>query len=72
MHEPNTKVSLFCFPRYYLREMKLNGTSSRLHIEGLHTAVALDFHWAEQSLYWSDVDTDGSQIQMYALGILIF
>ncbi|XP_077974467.1 prolow-density lipoprotein receptor-related protein 1-like isoform X1 [Styela clava] len=53
--------------KYYIREMKLNGSTTRLHIKGLHTAVAMDFHWAMQTLYWSDVNSDRSSIQMHHL-----
>lgn len=31
--------------------------------QGLNNAVALDFHYAEQMLYWTDVTTQGSMIR---------
>lgn len=35
-----------------------------LHLfQGLNNAVALDFHYAEQMIYWTDVTTQGSMIR---------
>lgn len=31
--------------------------------QGLNNAVALDFHYAEQMIYWTDVTTQGSMIR---------
>lgn len=39
---------------------------SKLHLslpQGLNNAVALDFHYAEQMIYWTDVTTQGSMIR---------
>lgn len=32
-------------------------------LQGLNNAVALDFHYAEQMIYWTDVTTQGSMIR---------
>lgn len=34
-----------------------------LVFQGLNNAVALDFHYAEQMIYWTDVTTQGSMIR---------
>lgn len=34
-----------------------------LPFQGLNNAVALDFHHAEQMIYWTDVTTQGSMIR---------
>lgn len=31
--------------------------------QGLNNAVALDFHYAEHMIYWTDVTTQGSMIR---------
>lgn len=31
--------------------------------QGLNNAVALDYHFAEQMIYWTDVTTQGSMIR---------
>uniref|UniRef100_A0A674BVJ8 LDL receptor related protein 1 n=1 Tax=Salmo trutta TaxID=8032 RepID=A0A674BVJ8_SALTR len=49
--------------RYYLRKLDLDGSNYTLIKQGLNNAVALDFHYAEQMLYWTDVTTQGSMIR---------
>uniref|UniRef100_A0AAX7SPU8 EGF-like domain-containing protein n=1 Tax=Astatotilapia calliptera TaxID=8154 RepID=A0AAX7SPU8_ASTCA len=49
--------------RYYLRKLNLDGTNYTLIKQGLNNAVALDFHYAEQMIYWTDVTTQGSMIR---------
>ncbi|XP_063064253.1 low-density lipoprotein receptor-related protein 1 isoform X3 [Engraulis encrasicolus] len=49
--------------RYYLRKLNLDGTNYTLIKQGLNNAVALDFHIAEQMIYWTDVTTQGSMIR---------
>ncbi len=34
-----------------------------LLFQGLNNAVALDFHYAEHMIYWTDVTTQGSMIR---------
>lgn len=34
-----------------------------LLFQGLNNAVALDFHYAERMIYWTDVTTQGSMIR---------
>uniref|UniRef100_A0A8C7J5Z5 LDL receptor related protein 1 n=1 Tax=Oncorhynchus kisutch TaxID=8019 RepID=A0A8C7J5Z5_ONCKI len=49
--------------RYYLRKLSLDGSNYTLIKQGLNNAVALDFHYSEQMLYWTDVTTQGSMIR---------
>ncbi|XP_035377067.1 low-density lipoprotein receptor-related protein 1 isoform X2 [Electrophorus electricus] len=49
--------------RYYLRKLNLDGTNYTLIKQGLNNAVALDYHYAEQMIYWTDVTTQGSMIR---------
>uniref|UniRef100_A0A6Q2Z7L4 EGF-like domain-containing protein n=1 Tax=Esox lucius TaxID=8010 RepID=A0A6Q2Z7L4_ESOLU len=49
--------------RYYLRKLNLDATNYTLIKQGLNNAVALDFHYAEQMIYWTDVTTQGSMIR---------
>ena len=53
--------------RYYIREMDLNGKTS-LRVHNLSNAVALDFDWAGNCLYWSDVTASGSSIKRQCEG----
>ncbi|KAL3288606.1 hypothetical protein HHI36_003043 [Cryptolaemus montrouzieri] len=48
--------------RYYIRELDLNGRSALL-AHNLTNAVALDYDWKDQCLYWSDVTQLGSSIK---------
>lgn len=48
--------------RYYIRELDLNGLST-LRAHNLTNAVALDYDWADQCIYWSDVTSLGSSIK---------
>lgn len=34
-----------------------------LHFQGLNNAVALDFDYRQQMIYWTDVTTQGSMIR---------
>uniref|UniRef100_A0A8C1QPA2 Low density lipoprotein receptor-related protein 1Ab n=1 Tax=Cyprinus carpio TaxID=7962 RepID=A0A8C1QPA2_CYPCA len=49
--------------RYYLRKLDLDGSNYTLIKQGLNNAVALDYHYAEQMIYWTDVTTQGSMIR---------
>uniref|UniRef100_A0A671R1X8 Low-density lipoprotein receptor-related protein 1-like n=1 Tax=Sinocyclocheilus anshuiensis TaxID=1608454 RepID=A0A671R1X8_9TELE len=49
--------------RYYLRKLNLDGSNYTLIKQGLNNAVALDYHYAEQMIYWTDVTTQGSMIR---------
>ncbi|CAJ0919748.1 unnamed protein product [Ranitomeya imitator] len=49
--------------RYYLRKLSLGGTNYTLLKQGLNNAVALDFDYREQMIYWTDVTTQGSMIR---------
>jgi low-density lipoprotein receptor-related protein 1 (alpha-2-macroglobulin receptor) len=48
--------------RYYLRNITVDGGTVDLLASDLQNAVALDFDWAEQYVYWSDVMSSGSNI----------
>ena len=48
--------------RYYIRNMTLLGQHIDLLAQDLNNAVALDFHWEDQKIYWSDVTSSGSSI----------
>uniref|UniRef100_A0AAV2M5F0 EGF-like domain-containing protein n=1 Tax=Knipowitschia caucasica TaxID=637954 RepID=A0AAV2M5F0_KNICA len=55
--------------RYYLRKLNLDGSNYTLIKQGLNNAVALDFDYREQMIYWTDVTTQGSMIRrMYMNG----
>ncbi|XP_050504790.1 prolow-density lipoprotein receptor-related protein 1 isoform X2 [Diabrotica virgifera virgifera] len=58
----SVKVNLILANRYYIRELDLMGHSSLL-AHNLTNAVALDFDWATQCIYWSDVAQLGSSIK---------
>ncbi|XP_058529110.1 prolow-density lipoprotein receptor-related protein 1 isoform X2 [Ochotona princeps] len=49
--------------RYYLRRLNLDGSNYTLLKQGLNNAVALDFDYREQMIYWTDVTTQGSMIR---------
>ncbi|XP_039721687.1 prolow-density lipoprotein receptor-related protein 1 isoform X1 [Pteropus medius] len=49
--------------RYYLRKLHLDGSNYTLLKQGLNNAVALDFDYREQMIYWTDVTTQGSMIR---------
>lgn len=56
------KVTLILANRYYIRELDLRGHST-LRAHNLTNAVALDYDWASQCIYWSDVTQLGSSIK---------
>ncbi|XP_016396957.1 low-density lipoprotein receptor-related protein 1 [Sinocyclocheilus rhinocerous] len=49
--------------RYYLRKLSLDGSNYTLLKQGLNNAVALDFDYRQQMIYWTDVTTQGSMIR---------
>uniref|UniRef100_A0A669EQI8 LDL receptor related protein 1 n=1 Tax=Oreochromis niloticus TaxID=8128 RepID=A0A669EQI8_ORENI len=49
--------------RYYLRKLNLDGSNYTLIKQGLNNAVALDFDYRQQMIYWTDVTTQGSMIR---------
>ncbi|XP_026096551.1 low-density lipoprotein receptor-related protein 1 isoform X3 [Carassius auratus] len=49
--------------RYYLRRLNLDGSNYTLLKQGLNNAVALDFDYRQQMIYWTDVTTQGSMIR---------
>ncbi|XP_047119261.1 low-density lipoprotein receptor-related protein 1 [Schistocerca piceifrons] len=53
--------------RYYIREMDLVGHASLL-VHNMTNAVALDFEWSTQCIYWSDVTPLGSSLKRLCPG----
>uniref|UniRef100_A0A672MHR9 LDL receptor related protein 1 n=1 Tax=Sinocyclocheilus grahami TaxID=75366 RepID=A0A672MHR9_SINGR len=49
--------------RYYLRKLSLDGSNYTLLKQGLNNAVALDYDYRQQMIYWTDVTTQGSMIR---------
>lgn len=62
---PSTDVSptLLFSNRYYIREVHLHNHQASVRAHNLTNAVALDYDWAEQCLYWSDVTEFGSSLK---------
>ena len=48
--------------RYYIRNVTLSGNHEELLSMNLTNAVALDFHWDDRKIYWSDVTASASRI----------
>ncbi|XP_009693616.1 PREDICTED: low-density lipoprotein receptor-related protein 1-like, partial [Cariama cristata] len=59
----NEEPFLIFANRYYLRKLNLDGSNYTLLKQGLNNAVALDFDYREQMIYWTDVTTQGSMIR---------
>ncbi|XP_076823399.1 prolow-density lipoprotein receptor-related protein 1-like isoform X2 [Clavelina lepadiformis] len=57
------KATIVFANKYYLREMPLDGSSTKLLVSHLRHAVAVDFDWPGQKLYWTDVTSERSVIQ---------
>ncbi|KAI9558491.1 hypothetical protein GHT06_015278 [Daphnia sinensis] len=49
--------------RYYIREVHLHSRMASVRAHNLTNAVALDYDWLEQCLYWSDVTEYGSSLK---------
>ncbi|KAJ8320243.1 hypothetical protein KUTeg_001830 [Tegillarca granosa] len=47
--------------RYYIRNVSFSG-QQQLISHGLSNAVAIDFHWADQMIYWTDITSKNSSI----------
>ena len=56
------KPVLLISNRYYIRNVSLSGSVVELMASDLQNAIALDFDWQEQYVYWSDVMSGGSNI----------
>ncbi|XP_064646344.1 low-density lipoprotein receptor-related protein 1-like isoform X2 [Lineus longissimus] len=52
--------------RYYIRNITFEG-DMQLVTKALSNAVALDFDWTDQMIYWSDVTSMGSNISRISL-----
>jgi integrin beta 2 len=53
--------------RYYIREIDLSGDVT-LIANNLTNAVALDYDWLDQCIYWSDVTALGSSVKRLCEG----
>ena len=49
--------------RYYIREVDLHSRHASVRAHNLTNAVALDYDWKDQCLYWSDVTEYGSSLK---------
>ena len=49
--------------RYYIREVDLHTRHASVRAHNLTNAVALDYDWKDQCLYWSDVTEYGSSLK---------
>ena len=49
--------------RYYIREVDLHSRHASVRAHNLTNAVALDYDWQDQCLYWSDVTEYGSSLK---------
>ena len=49
--------------RYYIRQISTKGFDNKLVVRNLTNAVALDFDWRDDCIYWSDVTALGSSIK---------
>uniref|UniRef100_A0A3P8UVE8 EGF-like domain-containing protein n=1 Tax=Cynoglossus semilaevis TaxID=244447 RepID=A0A3P8UVE8_CYNSE len=56
--------------RYYLRKLNLDGSNYTLikQVRGLNNAVALDFDYRQQMIYWTDVTTQGTMFRSVEYG----
>ncbi|XP_050691158.1 prolow-density lipoprotein receptor-related protein 1-like isoform X1 [Eriocheir sinensis] len=57
------KPKLIFTNRYLIREMKVDGTNSRVLVANLSNAVGLDYDIQENCIYWSDVTHTSSSIK---------
>ncbi|XP_074662760.1 prolow-density lipoprotein receptor-related protein 1-like isoform X2 [Tubulanus polymorphus] len=61
------KAFLVLANRYYIRRMDLYGNKMSLISQTLSNAVAIEFDWKQQSLFWSDVTGSGSKISSMSM-----
>ncbi len=59
-----TKAKLIFSHRYDMRSIDLGGVDYTLIAANLTNAVALDFDWKDQKIYWSDVTQQDSRISV--------
>lgn len=57
------KPKLIFTDRYQIREMKVDGTNSRVLVANLSNAVGLDYDIKDNCIYWSDVTHSSSSIK---------
>nr|XP_045618524.1 low-density lipoprotein receptor-related protein 1B-like isoform X1 [Procambarus clarkii] len=57
------KPKLIFTNRYYIREVNIDGTNSRLLVANLTNAVGLDYDFVESCIYWSDVTHLSSSVK---------
>uniref|UniRef100_A0A8D0ALX9 LDL receptor related protein 1 n=1 Tax=Sander lucioperca TaxID=283035 RepID=A0A8D0ALX9_SANLU len=56
-------LCVFCILLVAYSQFNTDANFDLLKHKGLNNAVALDFHYAEQMIYWTDVTTQGSMIR---------
>ena len=49
--------------RYYIREVLIHSREASVRAHNLSNAVALDYDWQDQCLYWSDITEFGSSLK---------
>ena len=49
--------------RYYIRQVNLTSRLASVRAHNVTNAVALDYDWQDQCLYWSDVTEYGSSLK---------
>jgi low-density lipoprotein receptor-related protein 1 (alpha-2-macroglobulin receptor) len=58
----SVQPSLLVTNRYYIRNISTDGLRIDNLATNLSNAVALDYDWFEQKIYWTDVTSMGSVI----------
>lgn len=58
----SVQPSLLVTNRYYIRNISTDGLRTENIATNLSNAVALDYDWLEQKIYWTDVTSMGSVI----------
>ncbi|XP_047739334.1 low-density lipoprotein receptor-related protein 1 [Hyalella azteca] len=59
----SVQAHLLLSNRYHIREVDIHGHYDRIVVSNLTNAVGLDFDWAENCIYWSDVANLSSSIR---------
>lgn len=62
-------VKLIMANRVDIRQVSLSNNRYTSIVKGLHNAIALDFHYKRNLLFWSDVSTDVSYFRMVFISI---
>jgi len=49
--------------KQYIKQIDLRGTKTEIVVENLTNAVAVDYDYADNCFYWSEISTQGSTIK---------